>query len=288
MNTELSFFSLNIEGKTSLKEEDYIKQKVQHLKDLISKLDTDFVFLQECSDAYYTKLLDIDNYEAIRQREYVILYKPTTETLSMEKVSGKEESNLKPFGLMAKFQIQMRSDNKVQTTIKIATGRWEPFKQGKPTRIKQFKQLSEEQGPVVFAGDTNLRKGEIRFKNDSNLVDVYNYLNEQQQLLNAKKKLKLTPIDEYTVDVFANEYFKGGHPYHSRYDRAFISNGAVQDDYNNNVTLEPLALRIEAKEKYNDLIREERPSGCLSDHYGLYFRIKVQTERDSSDSESDN
>ncbi|KAL9658009.1 hypothetical protein ABK040_012664 [Willaertia magna] len=136
----------------------------------------------------------------------------------MEKVSGKEESNLKPFGLMAKFQIQMSSDNKVQTTIKIATGRWEPFKQGKPTRIKQFKQLSEEQGPVVFAGDTNLRKGEIRFKND----------------------------------------------------------------YNNK--LEPLALRIEAKEKYNDLIREERPSGCLSDHYGLRT-----LERDSSsDSESDN
>ena len=125
--------------------------------------------------------------------------------------------------------------------------------QSQDLRLLQLKALMDSSQQcdmsMIFGGDTNLRQTEVR---DVALpfIDIWDKCGTWQS--------------KFSVNAYTNKYFHDSWMFKARYDRVYCS-----------LDLKPLSFDLCFTSHHRVLQNHYRPSGCVSDHYGIVFEVAV-------------
>jgi len=224
----------------------YIRNKNKLLYKTLKDSDVDFIFLQNVEDHYkpdenYLEDYSIINPIKIENRCINNYYGILSNYIIYKSSFVLINSYIKDFGTVSIFNINNKE-------IKLITGKFVPLPINKQIRLKQLEILDNEEGNIIFIGDTNL---------------TYNENLKKKNIQDGIVKFKIPVF--YTINKYTNLYYNDdfNNKYVSRYDKIYLNIGQII--YANNCFTD----------KYDILKNIYRISGCISDHYGLLVEIKI-------------
>jgi hypothetical protein len=246
---DIKLISFNIEGfhDRDIQNLKHTEKRYEIIKEEVIKKDFDICFLQEVF-TFDTNTFLNKGYNVYNENHCSIIIKNKYE--------------IKHKGILPNtcgIYLDVMFNNLL---VRIITGWWDPSSFGKNERINCQNILKELNVDFfIFAGDTNLRQKEI-IKNNNKYNDCLDVADEKDEGKNI-----------YTVNKLENKFFFDDDiPYTSRYDRCFITKN-----------IKCKKLKTIFKDKYENLINESRPSGKLSDHYGLMIELELPKNNTNDD-----
>jgi hypothetical protein len=230
---------------------EYYQDKVKAIKLLLDFADVDFILFQEFTPKFY---FDYPNYNNTVLKEPIKKISEIDENCDLKK-NYKLEGTGNVIYFKKKYELQSIVHQKYQTICCFSYKRTyfyvinhhgAPGINMKYERDVNFMNLNFKEKTII-AGDTNARKSELQFVN-SKYHDLFEYHELQKK-------------NKYTIDCFDNQYYDET-TMRTRYDRAYISKDLTSTE-----------LCMLGKKRYEQLKNMFRFSGCISDHYALYFDV---------------
>ena len=226
----------------------YGKFKRKIIEQEILEIKPDICMLQEIDEAVK---FDVSGYTRLHPTEWhgppeqqsgcnTILLRKDNTLLHVSR-----EAHVYPYG----FEVILLVDNR--RTLRVISGHFSS--QSQELRLLQFRELMESSKrcgtSLLFGGDTNLRQTEVR---DFTLpfTDVWDKCGTWQS--------------KFSVNAYTNKYFHDSWMFKARYDRVYCS-----------PDLKPLSFNLCFTSHHRELQNHYRPSGCVSDHYGIIFEVAV-------------
>lgn len=226
----------------------YGKFKKRIIEQEILELKPDICMLQEIDEAVdfevagYTRLHPTEGHGPPEQQS-------GCNTILLRKDNSILKVIRKPQVYSYGFEVILLVDK--QKKLRVISGHFSS--QSQELRLLQFRALMETSRrcdmSLLFGGDTNLRQTEVR---DFTLpfTDVWDKCGTWQS--------------KFSVNAYTNKYFHDSWMFKARYDRVYCS-----------LDIKPLSFNLCFTSHHRELQNHYRPSGCVSDHYGIMFEVAV-------------
>ena len=219
----------------------YLRNKKDILYKNLLNSNADIILLQNVDDHYLINEDDIENYKIIypkkvENRNKLIYFSLLSNVILYKDNLKLKDAYISDYGTVGEFIF----NNKI---YQIISGKWDR----NYIKLDLLNSLNNETNNIIFIGNTNIR---------------FNQPFQNRKIHDGILQSNLIPFN--TVNKYINPYFiDDTYKYVSRYDKIYLNKGKV------------LYANIYFKFKFKELINEYRPSGYISDHFGINCEIKL-------------